>query len=330
MLSNILKKNNVSVFGVTNQIDFSYLKLIHELKEKKRYFSSIDERDFEKRANLNTVFNGVKSVISMAFPYNLGEIIPFHEYKISKYALCADYHSVVKNIMNNIVNDLKDNFPENNFEVYVDSNPLFEKEIAKLCGVGDIGKNSLLYTENYGSSVFLGEILTDLVIEPIKHSDFTLLCSSCNLCIDHCPNGALKDHTLDASQCISYLTCSKEDIEFDSISNNLWGCDICQDICPMNKNKTLSDISDFNLQDDIFMSLEDIINMSNKKLKEFYKNSPILWTGPFPLKRNAIILMAKSKKVKYIPILDSYIKVTQNERLVEYAKKAILILKKSL
>ncbi|BDU49864.1 tRNA epoxyqueuosine(34) reductase QueG [Haliovirga abyssi] len=322
MLNKILSNYNIDVYGITNITDFSYLKNIFNSKLADNHIVEFDEKDFNKRSNLNNIFPNIKSIISIAFPYNNGNIPEYKEYKISKYALRLDYHHVANNILEKIIIELKNIYPNNKFEIYVDSNPLFEKEIAKNSGIGLYGKNSLIYTKKYGSFIFLGEILTDLELAPTELSEeFNLLCNKCNLCKTSCPNSAiLGDFKLEATKCIAYLTTTKNNISPELIYNNYWGCDICQDVCPMNKNISSSPIKEFKILNNLYISIEKILFMSNKKLKKFYSNTPIGWTGANTLKRNALIIIGNSNNKKYIDLLEKFIKSNNNEILLKYAK----------
>ena len=323
MLEKILLKYKIDTFGVTNTTDFSYLEKIFFDKKDKGYFANFDEHDFQKRANLDNILPNIKSIISIAFPYDTQEKINnSYNYNISKYAIRKDYHLTVKKILNDIIYDLKNIFPNNKFEIFVDSNPLFEKEIAQKSGLGFYGKNSLLYTKKYGSFIFLGEIITDLFISG-KNEKFITNCNTCTICADACPNNAIHDGILDASNCIAYLTTTKENITSSKIYNNFWGCDICQDVCPLNIKKEKSPLNNFSVIHNIFLPLEDIIFMSNKKLQAYYRESAIGWTGPNILKRNAIILMGNSSEKKYIPFLENFIKLTTNDMLFNYAQKSL-------
>jgi len=323
MLKKILLQYKIDTFGVTNVTDFSYLKKIFFDKKDKGYFANFDEQDFQKRANLDNILSGIQSIISIAFPYDTQEsIYNPSDYKISKYAIRKDYHLTVKMILNNIILDLKKIYPNNKFEIFVDSNPLFEKEIAQKSGLGFYGKNSLLYTEKYGSFVFFGEIITDLFISG-KNEDFFSKCNNCDICSNACPNNAIHNGILDASNCIAYLTNTKDEVNPSKIYNNFWGCDICQDVCPLNIKKEKSPLDEFSIIQNLFLPLEEIIFISNKKLQKYYSESAIGWTGANILKRNAIILMGNSKDIKHIPFLKKFIHTTHNDMLLNYAQKSL-------
>ncbi len=299
MIHDILKKYKLDTYGITNIIDFSFLKENFDFMKFNNHLVSFDENDFEKRRSPEKLFSGLKSIISIAFPYNTDEELPFnHEYTISKYALRNDYHKVIKTILNAVCDELSSIYPTHNFKHFADSNPMFEKEIAVICKIGFTGKNSLLYTKKYGSYVFLAEILTDLILEPFTSIEYNNpnICSSCGLCSKNCPNNAISDF-FSPSKCISYFTAVKGDIHEDNIKNNLWGCDICQDVCPLNKNISYSPIEEFKLNPELYLPLEEIVSLSNKKLVKFYSDSPIGWSGANVVRRNAELLL-KRKKLK--------------------------------
>ncbi|MEM6299485.1 MAG: tRNA epoxyqueuosine(34) reductase QueG [Bacteroidota bacterium] len=198
------------------------------------------ENYFDKRLDPTKLVEGAKSVVSLAYNYFPEEEI-FHEsegYKIAKYAYGKDYHRVLKKKLKTFIFWLKEQYGDINGRAFVDSAPVLEKAWAARSGIGWQGKNSNLISKQVGSFFFLSELILDLDFEydsPIK--DY---CGNCRLCLDACPTDAIPEpYVVDGSKCISYLTIElKEQIPTSfggKWQNWIFGCDICQDVCPWNR-----------------------------------------------------------------------------------------------
>ena len=310
-IKQIMTENKIDIFGITSITNFSFLKEKFDKKSDNGFLAEFDSASFENRSELSKNYPNAKSIISIVFPYphfrgDISEQEKIHNYKISEYACIPDYHSVLKSALSNIVSKLNSLFPGFYFTQLVDSNPLFEKEIAKLCGTGTFGKNSLVYNKKYGSYIFLSEIITDCTL-PDFYADSIpdMLCNSCNLCQNSCPNCAIEHpFMINAKKCISYYTSSKQDFEPSLLNGYLWGCDICQSVCPINKNTEFQNSQDLFNSSLPFIPLEEIILSSNKKLAEFYKDFPIGWSGMSVVRRNGLYLLYETDKAKAIEIID--------------------------
>ena len=188
-----------------------------------------------------------KSVIVACFPYLLSKE-NYQKSNVSKYAAVTDYHAVALNRLNSAVTKLKEIYPENEFSAFADNSPIPEVSAACKAKLGARGINSLLITEKYGSYVFIGEIVTDLEI-PCTVSEETA-CIGCEKCISACPSGALKKNGFEKTVCLSEITQKKGDLSEEETNlmkecGCVWGCDICQDVCPMNKNAAVTEIKEF-------------------------------------------------------------------------------------
>lgn len=209
-------------------------------------FNKISSNLIECRAKSRLPENA-KSVIVACFPYLLDK----SEYKnlnISKYAVVTDYHKVALSRLEKAVQLLKEMFPENEFSAFADNSPIPEVRAACLAGLGVRGMNSLLITEKYGSFVFIGEIVTDIELDFEETSEKT--CIKCGRCIKACPSSAIKETGFERNICLSEITqkkgkLSEEEISLMTDCGCIWGCDICQDICPMNQNAAATEIEEF-------------------------------------------------------------------------------------
>lgn len=210
------------------------------LKKNNNASMSYMENNFDKRLDPAKLVEGTKSVISLAFNYfPVEEQKKEDNYIISKYAYGIDYHFVIKDKLRNIESKIKENIGDVMLRSFVDSAPIMEKTWAQKSGLGWIGKNSNLILPKKGSFFFLAEIFTDL---ELKYDEaFTENhCGSCNKCIEACPTNAITaPYTIDSSKCISYLTIEHKgeiDEKFKGLTGDrIFGCDICQDVCPWNK-----------------------------------------------------------------------------------------------
>lgn len=197
------------------------------------------ENHFDKRLNPTLLVDGAKSVISLSYNYfPKVKIDEINNFKISKYAYGEDYHEVIKDILKNMVAELQEEIGEFGFRVFVDSAPVLEKAWARKSGLGWVGKNANLITKKHGSFYFLAEIICDLDLEyDLAVTDH---CGSCRACIDACPTQAIvSDRIVDGSKCISYATIELKN-EIPNYFNGkmddwMFGCDVCQDVCPWNR-----------------------------------------------------------------------------------------------
>lgn len=285
ILAEIMNKYSLDTYGVINYPDFSFSQ--KKLKEKiiSGKTTSFEENLFSETKIEQYTEKNIKSIITIAFPYLTEKITYNNRYKISVYSQRKDYHIVAAAFMLKIISDLNSHFPDLKLHYAVDSSPVFEKEAAVISGIGSFGKNSLIYTEKYGSYIFLGEILATTLLPELKHN-FNINCGNCDLCTKSCPNSCMSNDSIHSKRCISYLTQSKINFDSENIKDWLWGCDICQNVCPKNKGILLSPLRDFK-KIDITESIEDLSVMSNKNLKNIFFGTPIGWSGMSLVRRNA-------------------------------------------
>lgn len=209
-------------------------------------FESVKDKLFDCAAKKRLPENA-KSIISVLFPYYLGEEY-YKDSNISRYAVSADYHIIATRMLNTFTQKLQAAFPENRFEAFIDNSPLPEVFCAVNAGLGVFGKNRLFINETYGSWVFLGEIVSDKEFE-VQTKEISL-CSACNKCIEACPTKALGENGVNKNLCLSYLSQKKGELSEDvkqkmAEYNCAWGCDICQKSCPMNTKAKVTPIKEF-------------------------------------------------------------------------------------
>lgn len=264
------------------------------LKDNKHGQMKYMENYFDKRLNPNLLVDNAKSVISLLYNYFPEQTQNPSAPKLSKYAYGEDYHEVIKHKLNEFLVSLKKEIGNISGRAFVDSAPVMDKVWAAKSGLGWIGKNSNLINKEKGSFFFIAELIIDVELEydgPIK--DY---CGTCTKCIDACPTDAIvAPYIVDGSKCISYLTIElKENIpsEFKNNMNNwVFGCDVCQDVCPWNR---------FSMphQEPQFMNTNGLLNYTEAEWNDIteetfnliFKNSAIKRTKYKGLKRNLSFL----------------------------------------
>jgi len=248
------------------------------------------ENNFDKRLDPTKLVEGSKSVISLLLNYFPHETQSEDSYKISKYAYGIDYHFVIKNKLKQLLQFVQDEIGEIDGRAFVDSAPVLDKAWAAKSGLGWIGKNSNLLTKQVGSFYFIAELIVDLELE--YDSAVTDHCGSCTACIDACPTQAIVDpYKVDGSKCISYFTIELKEALPTSVKGQfedwMFGCDICQDVCPWNKfskphNEPLFDPHPELLE----MDKKDWEELTKETFDEIFKKSALKRTKFDGLKRN--------------------------------------------
>lgn len=260
------------------------------------------ENHFDKRLDPTKLVEGARSVISLALNYYNDKapedpLAP----KLSKYAYGTDYHFVIKDKLKELMNSISETIGEVNGRAFVDSAPVLDKAWAKKAGFGWIGKNSNLINRTSGSFFFLAELIVDLDLEydvaPSKDH-----CGTCTRCIDACPTDAIvAPYVVDGSRCISYLTIELKNelpAEFQGKTANwMFGCDICQDVCPWNKFSVLNNEPAFQPHPDLLnLHRADWEELTEDVFQKVFKNSAVKRTKFAGLKRNIEFL--KPRKVQ--------------------------------
>jgi epoxyqueuosine reductase len=235
---------------------------------------------FDKRLDPRLLVENAETVISLAINYFPSRFQPeAANYKISKYAYGEDYHNVIREKLKLLETFLRESSGNINSRSFVDSAPVLERSWAVLSGLGWIGRNSMLITRRNGSFFFLAEIITDLELEYDKPFGGNY-CGDCSRCVDACPTGAITDFTVDANKCISYLTIELKDevspAPKGSYNDWIFGCDICQDVCPWNRFSTPHNESLFNPLPGLFeLQTKDWEQMKEETFKKMFGNSAL-------------------------------------------------------
>ena len=248
------------------------------------------ENHFDKRLDPTKLVEGSKSVISLLLNYYPSESQNPESYKISKYAYGVDYHFVIKDKLKNLLHFIQEEIGEVHGRAFVDSAPVLDKAWAAKSGLGWIGKHSNLLTQQVGSFYFIAELIVDLELE--YDSPVTDHCGTCTACIDACPTEAIVEpYVVDGSKCISYFTIElKNEIpsEFHGKFDDwMFGCDVCQDVCPWNRFSKSHSEPLFNPNAELLsFSKKDWQEITEDVFKKVFKKSPVKRTKFQGFKRN--------------------------------------------
>ena len=274
----------------------------------------LKHRTFE-RLNPKELLPGLKSIIVCGLAYNTKseKSIDMKDSTrgwISRYAWGTDYHFVVKKMLNRLIEQIQNEISQPlSYKCYVDTGPLLERVFAYRAGLGWFGKNSCLLNKKYGSYFFLGVILTDL--EMAEDQTLPGFCGDCTFCIDACPTKAIVAPMLvDSRKCISYHTIENRDsipdIIKDKIDRNIFGCDICQEVCPWNNKALLSEKDEFKPKEYFFQpELIELFRLIYEKYPESVRRSPLKRSKQRGLLRNLFITMGNSGSKKILSSINS-------------------------
>lgn len=278
----------------------------------------------EKRYTPEKILAGARSIIVLGLNYYKKDHTFPEKFRIAKYAMGRDYHKVITSKLKKFAAFLEKMSASQ--KSYVDFGPTMERAFAAKSHMGFIGKNACIITREYGSYIFLSEIITTLELTPDEPTKWKGQCGSCTRCIDICPTGAIKsDKTIDSQLCISYLTIENRGaIPTElrpKIGNWLFGCDLCQDICPHNVRAQPTRVTDFqniptNLQT---TSLGQILSIENDdEFIKIFAGTPLTRAKRRGLIRNACVVAGNLKLIQLLPQLKK-LSQSDDEMLAEHA-----------
>ena len=282
------------------------------------------DKDIEKITTPAQHLENLKSVIVVAISYN-NTAEKSTSNSISKYVSKKDYHHILREKMQLLIERLADNFgfelvEGKNYKIMVDTEPILERALAERAGAGFIGKNSMLIHPDYGSYIFLGEIFVDFEIESDRPLEID--CGECTDCLKSCEGGALKkSYLVDGESCISYLTQKKGILSLEDrkkIGYHIWGCDKCQQVCPYNKQRKLIEKGKEDKKDLLHFDkdLEYFLKMDRRDPDSELNETAMMWRGSRILIRNAIIAAANLNKVEYYELIKE--KLNDNSPIIRF------------
>lgn len=306
------KKIGIDKIGFTSPDPFTELKNRLVRQQELNFQSGFEEPDIEKRVRPDLIFDNPQSIIAIAVAYPSKMKVRVVSKKGERRGIFCraswgeDYHHILRRKLKMLEDYIASKVPEAKFKSMVDTGELVDRAVAERAGIGWSGKNCSIITPEFGSYVYLGEMITNLPFAPDAPMEDQ--CGTCTKCLDACPTGALvQGGQLNSQRCIAFLTQTKGFLpeEFrDKLGNRIYGCDSCQTACPVNKGK------DFHLHPETEPDseiakplLKPILHISNRDFKERFGPVSGSWRGKKPIQRNAVIALAHYKDETAVPDL---------------------------
>lgn len=304
----------IDKIGFTSAASFPDLKQRLKVQQQLGYASGFEESDIEKRTEPVQLLEEAQSILSIAiaYPSKLKDAPQSKRGErrgiFARASWGMDYHTVLREKLAKLEAFIMLHMPDARLKSMVDTGELSDRAVAERSGIGWSAKNCSIITPEYGSYVYLGEMLTNIPFEPsIPMED---QCGDCRLCLDICPTGALiEGGQLNAQRCIAFLTQTKTmlPVEFRAkIGNRVYGCDTCQTVCPKNKGKHFAHHAEFTPDPELVKPLLlPLLDHTNRTFKETYGHMSGAWRGKNPIQRNAIIALVHFKEKEAVPKLIS-------------------------
>lgn len=293
------KKENI-IAGVGSAVPFYELKAILENTEVPFVSYSIKER-----TEPAITMSGAKSIVAIGLSYN----VVYTKIKDNKLrgnmsagAVGIDYHIIVKEKLQKLKNEI---IPNSEVKIFVDTGPLSDRAVALRCGLGTRGKNGSIINSKIGGMFFIGYMLTDVDYENWQRKEGKYIyCGDCDRCIKACPNNAINNGVCDYKKCIAYLSQKKGELtyeEYKSMGKQIYGCDICQRVCPYNSSSIAVE------NERAYPDIEELLTMSNKEFKSVYGNTAAGWRGKKTLQRNALIALGNMKSKNALTLVEKFL-----------------------
>ena len=293
-----------------DKIGFASADVFSELKERLKrqqalgYQSGFEKGTVEERTEPQRLLPEAQSIISIALAYPSRITDPPKSTKSDRRGIFCraswgiDYHVVMRDRLEKLTTFIREQLPEMESRLMVDTGELSDRAVAERAGIGFSGKNTSIITEEFGSYVYLGELITNIPFIPDSPVEDS--CGDCTICMDACPTGAIvQAGQLNAQQCLAFLTQTKDALpeEFrNKIGTRVYGCDTCQAVCPRNKGIDFHNHSEFEPDPEVAKpKLKPMLRMSNRTFREKFGHIAGFWRGKKPLQRNAIIGLAHYK-----------------------------------
>jgi epoxyqueuosine reductase len=306
------KKIGIDKIGFTTAAPFDELKNRLIMQQQLQFQSGFEEPDIEKRVTPALLLDEPRSIISIALAYPAKMKVKIQGKMGERRGIFCraswgmDYHHILRDRLKKLEEFIVSRVPNARLKSMVDTGELSDRAVAQRAGIGWSGKNCAIITPEFGSYVYLGEMITSIPFEPDDPIEDQ--CGTCTKCLEACPTGALvQGGQINAQRCIGYLTQTKDFIpdEFrEKIGNRIYGCDSCQTACPVNKTK------DYHFHEEMDSDQEankplliPILKMSNREFKEKFGHLAGSWRGKKPIQRNAIMALAHFKDETSVPEL---------------------------
>lgn len=306
------KTIGIDKIGFTTADVFAELKERLITQEKLNYQSGFEKGTVEERTEPRRLLPGAQSIIAIALAYptkmkDAPKSSPGNRRGIfSRSSWGTDYHVVLEDKLKKLAAFIAEKVDDFQYKIMVDTGELSDRAVAERAGIGFSGKNCSIITEEYGSFVYLGEMITNIPFQPDKPVE--LSCGDCRICLDACPTGALvQGGQLDAKRCLSYLSQTKVNLPDpfkEKLGTRLYGCDTCQLVCPYNKHVDFHLHPEFEPEPEVAKPLLiPMLQKSNREFREMFGHVSGFWRGKNPLQRNAIIALAHYKDETAVDVL---------------------------
>ncbi|CAM3039029.1 tRNA epoxyqueuosine(34) reductase QueG [Lactococcus hircilactis] len=327
----LAKTLNIQKIGFTTADNFEYLRKSLVEQKEAGHTSGFEHQNLDERLHPKLAVADAKTIISIAIAYpnktlSKPEKTEFRRGQFSRGSWGEDYHAVLQRKLNALALGIEKLAGQFHYQAMVDTGALVDVAVAARAGIGFIGKNGLLISKEYGSWMFLGELVTTLEIEPDSAVDYG--CGTCTRCVDFCPTTALLgDGRLNAQKCLSYQTQAKGKMPLEyreKIKTVIYGCDICQMVCPYNKGID----SHFHPEMEADAALTNpellpLLDLSNKQFVNKFGKMAGAWRGKNPIQRNAVYALANANDKTALPKLKEMAKNDSRDVMVDAAKWAI-------
>ncbi len=312
------KELGISKIGFTTADDFAYLEKSLRAGVEEGRTTGFEHKNIEERLDPKLSLASARTIISIALAYprrlpHQPQKTAFRRGKITPNSWGLDYHYILQDKLERLARGIEELTADFEYKGMVDTGALVDTAVARRAGIGFIGKNGLVISKEYGSYMFLGELITNLELEPDQPVDYD--CGDCNRCVEACPTSCLLgDSTMDARRCLSFQTQDKGMMELEfrkKIKTVIYGCDICQICCPYNKGIDSPPLVDID-PDLAQPELIPFLDLSNGQFKEKFGLIAASWRGKNILQRNAIMALANAYDRSAIPKLLEIIDKGQN------------------
>ncbi|RYG71743.1 tRNA epoxyqueuosine(34) reductase QueG [Lentibacillus lipolyticus] len=298
------KEIGIDKIGFASADVFAGLKDRLKRQQELGYQSGFEKGSIEERTEPGRLLPEAKSIISiaLAYPSRMNDR-PTNTKEERRGVFCraswgVDYHQVLRDRLEKLADFIQEKFPEASTKVMVDTGELSDRAVAERAGIGFSGKNTSIITPEFGSYVYLGELITNVPFVPDTPLEDG--CGSCTKCLDACPTGALvQGGQLNAQRCLAFLTQTKDFLpdEFrPKLGNFIYGFDTCQVVCPYNKHVDFHNHPEFEPEPDVAKpKLKPMLRISNREFKETFGHIAGSWRGKKPLQRNALLALGHYK-----------------------------------
>lgn len=310
------KEIGIDKIGFTTADPFTELKRRLIEQERLQYKSGFEKGSIEERTEPKRLLPGAQSIIAIALAYptklkDAPKSKPGARRGIfSRTSWGTDYHVVLRERLEKLVAFIEDQVTDFSYKIMVDTGELSDRAVAERAGIGFSGKNASIITEEFGSFVYLGEMITNIPFEPDEPVE--LSCGDCRICLDACPTGALvQGGQLNAQRCLSFLSQTKVSLPEpfrEKLGTRLYGCDTCQLVCPFNKQIDFHLHEEFEPEPEVAKPLlQPMLQKTNREFREKFGHISGFWRGKNPLQRNAIIALAHYKDETAIDLLKNIV-----------------------